>query len=231
MEKIIENDKYEVYKLNISFKDSGHCTNTYVLKDKVTNYTCIIDPAYNGRYIMDCLEKIKGELKVIYLTHCHGDHTAALEEIYTSSLKENVKIYIHENDKSGIFDDDKNCRYILTEPNFTSLKHPDISAVKDGELLSIGDSILEVIHTPGHTNGCSVLYEKEYGILFTGDTIFSDCYGRTDLKSGSIVDMKESISKIFNRFSNDTMICPGHGNIVKLKDAKRNISLMLAFDL
>lgn len=231
MEKIIENDKYEVYNLNISFKDSGHYTNTYVLKDKATNHAFVIDPAYNGRYIMDCLEKIKGNLKIIYLTHCHGDHTAALEEIYTSSLKENIKIYIHENDVDGIFDEDKNCKYILSEPNFTSLNNSDISSVKDGEILIVGNTTLEIIHTPGHTNGCSILYEKEYGILFTGDTIFSDCYGRTDLKSGSIVDMKESIGKIFDRFSNDITICPGHGDIVKLKDAKRNISLMLAFDL
>lgn len=229
MEKIIDNNKYEMYRLNISFKDSGHYTNSYILKDKKTNECMVVDPAYNGKYISECIENVQGNLKSIYLTHCHGDHTAALEELYNKYIENDVKIYIHENDKDGIFDEEKNCKYILSEPNFSSLSLENINTVKDREYIIIGDIELEVIHTPGHTNGCSILYEKEYGILITGDTLFSDCYGRTDLKSSSINDMKQSLNKIFERFDNSTVIYPGHGEESTLGDAKRRVSIMISF--
>jgi len=230
MEKIIDNNKYEMYRLNISFKDSGHYTNTYILKDKKTCEAMLVDPAYNGEYISKCFDKIDAKLKCIYLTHCHGDHLSALEEIYNKYKNYGVKIYIHENDKEGIFDDDKNCKYILSEPNFCSLKKDSILSVKDDETLKLGDMILEVMHTPGHTNGSSILFEKEENILITGDTLFTDCYGRTDLKSGDSKDMKESLKKIFNSFSDETKVFPGHGDSCYLKDAKRRVSIIMAFE-
>lgn len=226
MEKIIENNTYEAYRLNISFKETGHYTNVYIIKDKKSNDCIVIDPAYNGKYILECIDKISGQLKSIYLTHCHGDHISALEEI----IHKNIKIYIHKDDKDGIFDEDKNCKYILSEPNFSLLKLEDILTVDEGNVLNVGDVKLEVLHTPGHTNGSSILYEKEEAVLFTGDTLFSDCYGRTDLKSGSIKDMKQSLDKIFDRFNNDVMIYPGHGESSRLVDAKRRVSLIIAFN-
>lgn len=230
MEKIIENNKYEVYRLNISFKDSGHFTNTYILKDKKTEDSLIIDPAYNGKYILECINKIHGSLKAIYLTHCHGDHIAALEEIFCLYKENNLKIYIHENDKPGIFDDDKNCKYILSEPNFSCLKLEDICSVSEKDLLRIGNIQLEVISTPGHTNGSSILYEKEENILFTGDTLFSECFGRTDLKSGNMQDMKQSLNKIFSRFDSNLVIYPGHGEAADIREAKRKIEIITSFN-
>lgn len=229
MEKIIDNAKYEMYRLNISFKDSGHYTNAYILKDKNTSNCIVIDPAYNGKYISECVNILNAKLTVIYLTHCHGDHTAALEELYNTNNDNNVKILIHEKDKQGIFDEEKNCKYILSEPNFERLTEEDIDTVKDGDVLCIGDINLKVIHTPGHTNGCTMLYEKEEKILITGDTLFSDCYGRTDLKSSSILDMKQSLNKVFEQFDNDVMIYPGHGDACLFGDAKRRVSVMISF--
>lgn len=226
MEKVVDNIKYEMYRLNISFKDTGHYTNTYIIKDKKTSECIVIDPAYNEEYIAECIEKINANLEMIYLTHCHGDHTAALEKLYNIYDKGSVKILIHENDKDGIFDDDKNCKYILSEPDFNTLILDDISIVKDGYVVKIGETILEVLYTPGHTDGSSSLYEKEYGILITGDTLFSDCFGRTDLKSGSINDMKQSLEKIFSIVKNDAMIFPGHGESCGLVDAKKRVSII-----
>jgi len=227
MEKVIDNNEYEMYKLNISFKNSGHFTNAYILKDKKTNECLVVDPAFNAKYISECIEKIAGNLIAIYLTHCHGDHTAALEDLCFMNKNKEIKIYIHENDKYGILDEDKNCKYILTEPNFCDLEIDNVINVKDGDKLEIGDVILEVIHTPGHTDGCSILYEESGNILITGDTLFSDCYGRTDLNSGSINDMKQSLLNIFNRFYDTTMIFPGHGKHCTLGEAKRRIATII----
>jgi len=155
------------------------------------------------------------------LTHCHGDHIAALEEVY-NKCQNNVEILIHENDKDGIFDDYKNCKYILDEPNFQNLKLDDINTVKGGDIINIGNVAIEIIHTPGHTNGSTVLYIKDANALITGDTIFSDCHGRTDLRSGSMADMKESLNKLFTRFTSQT-IYPGHGLSEKIQNAKNRI--------
>jgi len=75
-------------------------------------------------------------LKIIYLTHCHGDHIAALENVY-DKYKDSVKILIHENDKEGIFDDDKNCKYILDEPNFVKLELDDIDTAMDSDIIKL----------------------------------------------------------------------------------------------
>lgn len=218
MEKVVNGKEYEVYRLQIDLLDIGHITNSYVIKSKKTSECIVIDPSYNAKYILESVDKIGGKISKIYLTHCHGDHISALEDLL--KLCGNVEVLIHENDKEGIFDDRKNCKYILTVPNFLSLKSENITGVKEESIVELGDVKFEVIHTPGHTNGSSILYEKNQNILFTGDTIFSNCFGRCDLKSGSIEDMKNSLRKVFARFKDvpNVLAFPGHGDASYLKD-------------
>ena len=87
----------------------------------------------------------------------------------------------------------------------------------------MGNTSFEVIHTPGHTNGSSVLYEKEEDVILSGDTIFSDCFGRTDLKSGSRDDMVMSLNKLFDRFKDNpkVKVFPGHGSSALIGDIKK----------
>ncbi len=221
MEKIIDNDILEMYILKLELGKTGHITNAYIIKDKDTKDAILIDPSYDAEYVIDMLDKIDASLKVIYLTHCHGDHIAALEGVY-NKYKGQCKILIHEKDKDGIFDDDKNCKYILDEPNFVNLKSDDIHTVQDKECITIGSVVGEVLHTPGHTNGSTVIYFKDINVIITGDTLFSDCHGRTDLKSGSMSDMKTSLDKIFTRFKSQT-IYPGHGLSTNIQNAKNRI--------
>lgn len=148
MEKILDNDKYEIFRLEIDLLNTGHITNCYIIKTHKNNETMVIDPSFNAEYIIDNLNKIDANLKTIYLTHCHGDHIAALEGVYDKYKGNGAKIIIHENDKDGIFDDQKNCKYILTEPNFKELDIGDIHTVKNEEKIILGDVEFEVIHTP-----------------------------------------------------------------------------------
>jgi len=221
MEKIIDNEVIELYKLKLELGKTGHITNAYIIKDKDTKDAIFVDPSYDAEYIISILEKLNVNLKIIYLTHCHGDHIAALENVY-DKYKDSVKILIHENDKEGIFDDDKNCKYILDEPNFVKLELDDIDTAMDSDIIKLGNISIEVIHTPGHTNGSTVLYIKDANAIITGDTVFSDCHGRTDLKSGSMNDMKASLDKLFTRFKNQT-IYPGHGLSTNIQNAKNRI--------
>ena len=221
MQKIIDNDIFVIYKLELELGNTGHVTNCYIIKDKNTGDGILVDPAYDASYIISILDKLCVRLKVIYLTHCHGDHIAALEGVY-DKFKPNVKILIHENDKEGIFDSIKNCKYIIGVPNFIHLSVDDINTVKDKDIINVGNVLLEVIHTPGHTSGSTMLYFKDWDIILSGDTIFSDCHGRTDLKSGSKEDMKKSLDKIFSIFSNEK-VYSGHGEAETLTRIKENL--------
>lgn len=107
------------------------------------------------------------------------------------------------------------------------INNEDIIEVKDGYKFNILSMQFEIIHTPGHTLGSICIYEKNTSSLFTGDTIFCDCYGRCDLYSGDFSDMVSSLRKLFNRFE-DVMIYPGHDKEVKIDSAKRKIRLLVA---
>lgn len=78
-----------------------------------------------------------------------------------------------------------------------------------------------VIYTPGHTSDSITLYFRDYNVMFTGDFLFKDDIGRTDLKTGSFKDMIESIKKI-SKYSNDIIVYPGHGKKTTLGHEKLN---------
>jgi hydroxyacylglutathione hydrolase len=81
--------------------------------------------------------------------------------------------------------------------------------LKEGDEIKIGEDILKVLHTPGHTpGGISLLGD---GFILTGDTLFKDGYGRTDLEGGSEKDLTDSLDRLSNLLKPGMMIYPGHG--------------------
>jgi glyoxylase-like metal-dependent hydrolase (beta-lactamase superfamily II) len=79
------------------------------------------------------------------------------------------------------------------------------------EEIRAGDMIFNVIHTPGHSPGGVCLYYPSEDALFSGDTLFCDGIGRTDLPSGNYMKIKHSLEKLFSIFPDDTRVLPGHG--------------------
>ena len=145
-------------------------TNCYIVEDENKKEGMVIDPAGECDRILDMLNILGVKLKYIYLTHCHSDHTGALEEL---KEKTGAKILIHRKENEN-----------LKDPNITlstelGIKNVEIEAdsrVDDGDILHVGDIELRVIHTPGHTNGGSSLYIEKEKVVFTGDTIFKGTY-------------------------------------------------------
>lgn len=214
-------------RVEIDVGDTGHITNCYLLCNEKDRSCILFDPADKAEFIVKKLDKEGVTLKAICLTHCHSDHISGLEDmckIYEArGLK--LKVYIHKNDREGLVDDKKNYAAMLGLKEI-SVDNIEVTAVKDGDTIEEGDVKIEVLHTPGHTDGCIMFYAENINSIITGDIIFSDCYGRVDLTSGSIQDMKESINKIFKRFHNID-IYPGHGESAVLSDVKRKIRLLL----
>ncbi len=211
--------------IEIDVASSGHITNTYLAFDEKDGKKegILIDPADDTKKILDEINNQNVKVRYIVVTHAHGDHIGALEEVQKNT---NAKILIHKNDKEALTNVDENYSHELGV-KLQNIKDEDIIEVEDGYKFEVLSMQFEVIHTPGHTAGCICIYESNSNILFTGDTIFCDCYGRCDLYSGSFSDMVNSLRKIFNRFY-DVMIYPGHDKQVKLDSAKRRIRLLIS---
>ena len=163
-------------------------------------------------------------LKQVIITHSHADHIAAVSKLINNTT---AKVYIHELDYEGLYNK------ILNEEEIVQTKVYPVDEKKvvkttDKGLINIGNTTLEVIHTPGHTKGSICLFDKTNNLLYSGDTVFENSYGRTDLVTGSHDDMKETLNKLFERFD-DIQVLPGHGNTFNLKDSKRKIRLLFAY--
>jgi glyoxylase-like metal-dependent hydrolase (beta-lactamase superfamily II) len=141
----------------------------------------------------------------IILTHSHYDHTAALDQL---RLPDSTKIMMHEADA-------KERGTSASAANFFGARAPRFQVdtlLKDGTRIDLGDSVLRVIHTPGHTPGSICLYEDHSKSLFSGDTVFPyGGIGRTDLLGGSSHDLVRSISRLANL--EVSILYPGHGKV------------------
>ena len=227
MEFLKQKDNVCLNRIEIDVGDTGHITNCYAICDGEGMSCILFDPADKAECIVKKLDSKGVTLKAICITHCHSDHISALEDICKIYKERGIKlkVYIHKNDKAGLVDDKKNYAIMLglKEINVDDI---EITDVDDGDIIKEGDVELEVLHTPGHTNGSIMFFASNINSIITGDILFSDCYGRVDLKSGNIKDMRKSIDKIFYRFNN-IEIYPGHGESAVLSDIKRKIKLLL----
>ncbi len=123
----------------------GNMTNCYIITDENKKESMIIDPAGDANQIIDTLNILDTKVKYIYLTHCHADHTAALEEIkkYTGG-----KILIHRDEYDNLQNPNINLSQVIGTNN---VNIPADSRVDEGDKLHVGDIEFKVLHTPGHT--------------------------------------------------------------------------------
>ena len=192
----------------------GVPTNCYIVVDEETKEAMVIDPGGEIEKITNMLDIIGAKVKYIYLTHCHGDHIGVAEKLrqYT-----NAKVLIYITESEALNNPDIN---LLDYIGMEQIHLEADSRVQDEDLIHIGNIEFKVIHTPGHTGGSTSLYCEKYNMLFSGDTIFSGTWGRTDLPTGSIKDIMNSITKKILVLPDDTIIYPGHGRLTMIQDEK-----------
>ncbi len=192
----------------------GEPTNCYIIVDEETKETMVIDPAGEEAKIIDMLNILDAKLKYIYLTHCHGDHTGAVLGLQN---KYGAKVLIERKESENLRNPQITLNYYIGVPD---IRLEEDSRIDDGDLIHLGQLEFNVIHTPGHTNGSTSLFCEKEKMLFSGDTIFRGTWGRTDLPTGSLNDIINSITDKLLILPDDTIVYPGHGKSTMIKEEK-----------
>lgn len=174
-------------------------SNGYVLYVREGGSCFIIDPGYDPKVFLVYIRDMKLDLKGIILTHHHYDHTGAVDRIKNET---GCPVYLHRED----------CDMYGNQVDVY---------MEDSDIIDLDGVQLEVIHTPGHTRGSVCIFDGKDRVCFTGDTIFNVDLGRTDLEDGSEEQMIRSITEIIDRWSNDIMIYPGHGDGCTMKKVRK----------
>ena len=110
-------------------------------------------------------------------------------------------------------------KWTLSDTNWHQIAFGNIIYIKDSDVINLNNITIKVITTPGHTN-CSVVYQIEDS-MFTGDTLFNDGVGRTDLPTSNTVQLINSLKKLLDN-NNQKTIYPGHGNPSTLDEERKH---------
>jgi len=179
-------------------------TNCYIVWDRSTRTTAIIDPGGDAAKIRQVVSYNDLKPASILLTHGHPDHCFAAGYI---AREYGAEIYMHEADIDQVEQGLVPLELVYDVSSFVELS--PLKLLNDGDILSLGDSSISVVHTPGHSPG-GVCFVTDAG-LFCGDTIFAGSIGRTDFPGGDHDQLIASIrTKLLCR-PDETPLYPGHG--------------------
>lgn len=182
-------------------------TNAYLLINP-QNKGLLFDPGANSDKLYDFIDNRGLELQGILITHAHFDHIGGLEQLRERT---GAPVYIHTLENAWLGDPLLNgsgrTPWTQIVPR-TVCSPADVVISEEGEL-QVGDFMMEILHTPGHSPG-SISYRFE-SFVICGDTLFKNGIGRTDLLEGSHTVLMESINKKLLVLPDETYIYPGHG--------------------
>lgn len=174
----------------------------YIVGDEATKTCALIDPAFETDRILKECENEGLRVTHIINTHGHSDHTAGNMAIKAAT---GANLLIHEMDAERL----KKMLHKTFSRVLGGKGSPGADVLlKDNDEIRIGESGLTVLHTPGHTPGSICLYGD--GNVFTGDTLFVEAVGRTDLPGGSLKQLLQSVHEKIYTLPGDTIVWPGH---------------------
>ncbi|MFZ3158128.1 MAG: MBL fold metallo-hydrolase [Smithella sp.] len=173
----------------------------YLVGDQITGDALVIDPAADIKGIIAEAKKNNLRINYIFKTHGHVDHISGNTEMQKET---GAKIIVHEDDSIML----THTPAMILRMFGAKASPPADILVKDGDTISVGNVELKVIHTPGHSPGGISLYTPGY--VFTGDTLFVEAVGRTDLPGGSWQTMYKAIKEKLFCLPDDTKVMPGH---------------------
>jgi hydroxyacylglutathione hydrolase len=190
--------------------------NTYLVADSVSGQAAVIDPSFNSQVVLKAARQHGWNIRAIWLTHAHFDHIAGISTLQEHSAVP-LPVGLHPDDlplwrQSG----GAHLFGLQIEPGPEPVQH-----FSQGEKLALGEQILEVRHTPGHTPGHVIFYSADLGAAFCGDLIFFRGVGRTDLPGSSHSLLLRSIREQVFSLPPPTRLLCGHGQETTVADEMR----------
>ena len=180
--------------------------NSYLVADTQTGEAVVIDPSFGIEKLITQAQAKSWKIQSVWVTHAHFDHIIGASEI-ARQTDVPLQIYLHQDDLAlwdrggeGLHFD------IEIDPNIKPTH-----LLNHGQSIRLGDAHFEVRHTPGHTGGHVIYYNKDIAAAFCGDLIFYHGIGRTDLQGGDYNTLIDSIqTQVFTLQPNTILFC-GHG--------------------
>ena len=164
---------------------------SYIIGDEKSKEAAVVDAGWEVDKLIGIAEKERLKITKIILTHSHYDHVQKADEF---ASKTNADVYFHEDDSNEI-------KKTIKNPNIKLHK------LKNNDEINVGKIKIIIIHTPGHTPGAICLLVENK--LLTGDTLFVNAIGRTDLAGGDSLKLFESLQKL-KKLEDDIEVYPGH---------------------
>lgn len=181
-----------------------YATNCYIIGCEDTLEGVVFDPGGEARAILDKIKRHNLRIKYIIITHGHFDHIGALKEVKDQT---GAQVAVHRDDRGMLVNPRKSLSSLVGDK--TEPVEPDL-LLQDGDELQVGNIILKVLHTPGHTpGGISVVVNNQ--LLISGDTLFAGSIGRTDLPGGDFDTLIDSIKTKLLQLGAEMKVYPGHG--------------------
>jgi len=178
-------------------------TNSYIVGCERTGRAAIIDPGDEAGRILQSAQALGLMVTHVLLTHAHFDHIAAASELVRAT---GAPLLVHP-DEQPLLDAGGGAMLF----GFSSAEVPEqVSYLAEGEQIAVGDILLQVLHTPGHSPGSVCFHESAQRTLFDGDVLFANGIGRHDLPGGSYDTLMRSIQRLMS-LPDDTTVYPGHG--------------------
>ena len=206
----------EVHKVSGAAFDG----NVYLILDQKP---ILVDAGMMAAPTLRNIKKLIDPAKIekIVLTHCHHDHSGAAPELKAAT---GACLLLSEKEVGAVGDDLASVAYLFGQQ---APSYQVDQTLKEGMVLDTGEWKLEVMETPGHSQGSLCLYEPRAKVLFSGDTVFPDGnIGRTDMYGGSTSDLVASIERLTGL--DVEIMYPGHMEITG-RDVKRQIEMSLRF--
>jgi len=189
-------------------------TNCYLVYD--SKDAVIFDPGGEAEKIIAFLDEQQVQPVAICLTHAHFDHIGAVDELRKHYV---IDVYLHELEQSWLNEPSLNRSLAFTRKEVKT--NPPECLLKPGDM-KLANFQFEVIHTPGHSPGSVSFIFHEEQFMISGDVLFQQGVGRTDLPGGSTAVLMESIKNQLFTFPNNWNVYPGHGEKTTIGLEKSN---------
>ena len=184
--------------------------NTYVLRADGSDRAIVIDPGDNGEQLLEAIEKLGATVEAILITHTDVDHVGAVAPLAKAT---GAPVYCPRLEVDRLAD-------IMGHVPIDGIGpyegYDADETVEGGETLELAGLRIDVVATPGHTEGHVTYVFPDEGVIASGDVLFQGSVGRTDRPNGDHQTLLDSIATLLERCPDDTIVLPGHSGTTTL---------------